>query len=70
MNDEWAGVAERLVNEFVELPWNTVLQVVSACAEDCEFASPLFLEQAARAKLSAADPLRTGKTPHRHPSPA
>jgi hypothetical protein len=52
MNDEWAGVAERLVNEFIELPWNTVLQVVSACAEDCEFASPLFLEQAARARLS------------------
>jgi hypothetical protein len=54
MNDEWAGVAERLVNEFVELPWNVVLQVVSACAEDCEFASPLFLEQAARARLTLA----------------
>ena len=58
MNDEWAGVAERLVNEFIELPWNTVLQVVSACAEDCEFASPLFLEQAARAQLSGPGALQ------------
>jgi hypothetical protein len=54
MNDEWAGVAERLVAEFVELPWSEVLQAVSTCAEDCEFASPLFLEQAARAQLTLA----------------
>lgn len=54
MNDEWAGVAERLGDEFVELPGNIVSQVVSACAEDCEFASSLFLEQAARAKLTHA----------------
>ena len=51
MNDEWARVTDVLVNEFVDLPGDVVLQAVCACAEDCEFASPLFLEQAARARL-------------------
>jgi hypothetical protein len=53
MNDEWAGVAERMANEFIDLPWNAVLLAVCACAEECEFASPLFLEQAVRARLTS-----------------
>jgi hypothetical protein len=53
MNDEWAGVAERMADEFVHLPWNAVLQAVCACAEECEFADSLFLEQAVRARLTA-----------------
>jgi hypothetical protein len=51
MNHEMSGVAERLANEFAELPWRTILDAVSACADECEFASPMFLEQAARAAL-------------------
>jgi hypothetical protein len=53
MNDEWAAVAERMVGEFVHLPWKVVLEAVCACAEECEFASPHFLEQAVRANLAA-----------------
>ena len=52
MNHEMSGVAERLANEFSELPWRTVLDAVCACADECEFASPMFLEQAARAVLA------------------
>jgi hypothetical protein len=52
MNDEWAGVLEQLSNEFVGLRHHAVLEAVCACAEESEFASPLFLEQAARARLS------------------
>jgi hypothetical protein len=37
MNHEMSGVAERLANEFTHLPWR---------------ASPMFLEQAARAVLA------------------
>ena len=52
MNHEMSGVAERLANEFCELPWRTILDAVCACADECEFASPMFLEQAARAVLA------------------
>jgi hypothetical protein len=45
-------VAERLANEFCHLPWRTILDAVSACADECEFESPMFLEQAARAVLA------------------
>ena len=63
MNAEWAGVAERMVNEFVHLPWTMVLAAVCDCADECEFASPLFLEQAVRAHLAGgavADPALPG----------
>jgi len=52
VNHEMSGVAERLAREFCHLPWRTVLDAVCACAEECEFASPMFLEQAVRAALS------------------
>lgn len=46
-----AGVAERLVEEFSSLPPITVLEAVSACAEEFGTSSPMFLEQATRALL-------------------
>ena len=62
MNDEWPRVAERMVDEFDELPWRVGPRGRQRCADECEFASPLFLEQAARAHLRPAGNLtqRTG----------
>jgi len=53
MNSEMAGVAERLVDEFGNLPRMVVLETVRSCAGECDKASPFFVEQAARASLSA-----------------
>jgi hypothetical protein len=44
-------VAERLAREFADVPPLTVLEAVCTCAGECEGASPLFVEQAARARL-------------------
>jgi len=52
MSDEISGVAERLVQEFTELPWKTVFETVCRCAQEREFDSPLFVEQAVRATLT------------------
>jgi hypothetical protein len=51
MIDDIAGVSERLVEEFTDLPPITVMQAVCSCSEECDEASPLFVEQAARALL-------------------
>ena len=56
MNAEVSGVAERLAQEFEHLPWLTVLDTVCTCAGECEFASPMFLEQSVRAKLALGTP--------------
>jgi hypothetical protein len=56
MNLEVAGVAERLVHEFPELPATTVIEAVCECADDCESAGPFFIEQAVRARLCAMRP--------------
>jgi hypothetical protein len=58
MNDEWAGVAERMADEFADLPRAVVLEVVGHCADECEFASPFFLEQAVRASLVSGPGVR------------
>jgi hypothetical protein len=51
MTDEIPGVAERLAREFADVPPMAVLEAVCSCAGECENDSPLFVEQAARAKL-------------------
>lgn len=51
MNLEVAGVAERLVHEFPEVPATVVIEAVCECADDCESAGPFFIEQAVRARL-------------------
>lgn len=51
MEREVAGIAERLVQEFSSLPWNTVVEAVCDCASACREVNPFFVEQAARAAL-------------------
>ncbi|MGZ8735672.1 MAG: hypothetical protein ACXWXO_02635 [Nocardioides sp.] len=51
MDDDIVGVAERLVAEFSALPPIRVLEAVSLCADEFSYASPMLLEQAARAFL-------------------
>lgn len=51
MEREVAGIAERLVQEFANLPWNVVVEAVCDCAGSCREANPFFVEQAARATL-------------------
>ena len=51
MTNEIPGVAEKLAREFAHVPPMVVMQAVCACAGECESASPLFVEQAARACL-------------------
>ena len=53
MNLEVAGVAERLVHEFPEVPATVVIEAVCDCADDCTSAGPFFIEQAVRARLCA-----------------
>lgn len=62
MTDDIAGVTERLVQEFASLPPIRVMQAVCTCSEECDAASPLFVEQAARALLRSTCPV--------HPEPA
>lgn len=50
-DDDIAGVAERLVEEFSDLPPIRVLEAVSDTASEYGTYSPMFLEQAARARL-------------------
>jgi hypothetical protein len=50
-DDDIAGVAERLVEEFSDLPPIMVLEAVSRCSDEFGTYSPMFLEQAARARL-------------------
>lgn len=47
-----AGVAERLVDQVSDVPPVVVLEVVSECVAELGTTSPLFLEQAARARLT------------------
>ncbi len=61
MNLEVAGVAERLVHEFPEVPATVVIEAVCDCADDCTSAGPFFIEQAVRARLCA---LTHGLEPH------
>jgi hypothetical protein len=52
MTTEIPGVAERLARELVDVSPMAVLEAVCTCAGECgEDASPLFVEQAARARL-------------------
>jgi hypothetical protein len=50
-DDDIAGVAERLFEEFSDLPAIMILEAVSMCADEFGTYSPMFLEQAARARL-------------------
>jgi len=50
-DDDIAGVAERLVEEFSDLVPIRVLEAVSDVASEYGTYSPMFLEQAARARL-------------------
>jgi hypothetical protein len=54
MNLELAEVAERLVQEFPDLPVLAVIGAVCACVDECD-AGPFFIEQAVRARLSGED---------------
>ena len=60
LNLELACVAERLSQEFTDLPSTVVIDVVCSCAGECAAAGPFFIEQAARAQLVT----------RRHPQPA
>ena len=53
MHLELAWVAERLAQEFTDLPSTVVIDVVCTCAGECAAAGPFFIEQAARAQLAA-----------------
>lgn len=54
MTTEIPEVAERLAREFVDVPPRAVMEMVSSCAGECDDgASPLFVEQAARARLTS-----------------
>jgi hypothetical protein len=56
MNLELASVAERLAQEFSDLPSRVVIDAVCGCAGECAAAGPYFIEQAARARLCAQTP--------------
>jgi len=51
--DDVASVAEILVTEFAMVDSVTVMKTVCSCCDECETASPFFIEQAARARLTA-----------------
>jgi hypothetical protein len=53
MNLELAGVADKLVQDYPELPVMEIIGVLCECADQCDCAGPFFIEQAARACLSA-----------------
>ena len=48
------AVAETLAGEFPEAPSATVIRVVTDCVAEFPDVDPLFIEQAARARLGAA----------------
>ena len=56
MNLELASVAERLAQEFSDLPSRVVIDAVCGCAGECGSAGPFFIEQAARARLCSQVP--------------
>jgi hypothetical protein len=47
------AIAERLVDEFGEIPTSRVVRVVTDCVDEYPSDGSLFIEQAARARLSA-----------------
>jgi hypothetical protein len=52
MTTEIPEVAERLAREFTDVSPRAVMETVCSCAGECgEDVSPLFVEQAARARL-------------------
>ena len=52
MTTEIPEVAERLAREFADVPPRAVMETVFSCAGECgENVSPMFVEQAARARL-------------------
>lgn len=53
MDIEIVHLAEQLTAEYSELPFTTVVRVVTDCAEEWPDADPHFLEQAATARLAA-----------------
>lgn len=54
MTTEIPEVAERLAREFADVSPQAVMEAVCSCAGECdEDTSPMFVEQAARARLSA-----------------
>jgi hypothetical protein len=64
MATEIPGVAERLAREFADVPPRAVMEAVCSCAGEWgEGVSPLFVEQAARARLfRQRDPLTDGRS--------
>ena len=48
-----AAVAEKLAGEFPDQAPTTVIRVLADCAEEFPESDPMFVEQAARARLSA-----------------
>lgn len=54
MTDDISGVTERLLAEFANVAPMTVMEAVCTCTDECDAASPLFVEQAARALLRAS----------------
>ncbi len=63
MTHDIPEVAERLAREFADVPPRVVMEAVCSCAGECESASPLYLEAAARASLSARSCAPTAITP-------
>jgi hypothetical protein len=51
MEAELVGVAERLAAEFPQVPALEVMATVCSCSDECDHASPFFVEQATRARL-------------------
>jgi hypothetical protein len=46
------AVAEHLAEEFPDQPTTTVVRVVTDCVEEFPNSDPMFVEQAARARLT------------------
>ena len=77
MDHALEAVAEQLANEFPDEPSATVIRVVTASVEEFPDGDELFIEQAARAYLSAgsrhvrglaAADHRRGPAPQRRPA--
>ena len=51
VDDEMVKVAERLADEFPDVPSVVVVQAIGSCLAECSSQSPYFVEQAARARL-------------------
>lgn len=63
MDVDMVRVAERLAEEFPDVPCVLVVQAVADCLAECSSQSPYFVEQAARAHLCC--PPATSLRPHR-----